>query len=264
MGDNLEFDIGDLVTRKSHNNDTVFIITDIIDDICYLKGINVRLIADSLTEDLTKYDNKDIENETTFLERIKEHEKLDRTDYFYLPGKILHIDGDKEYLERCLKYYEEINIWAMGINETEENIPLKIKSWLEEYKPNIVIITGHDAYYKRKGSKENNNSYKNSSNFIKAVQEARTYERDHDKLIIIAGACQSNYEELIKAGANFASSPKRINIHALDPAIIATKLSLSPSNKEIDLKTILEKTKYGPAGIGGIITKGTMYIGYPR
>ena len=131
MGDNLEFEIGDLVTRKSHNNDTVFIITDIIDDICYLKGMNVRLIADSLIEDLIKYDNKDIENENTFLERIKEHDKLDRTDYFYLPGKILHIDGDKEYLDRGLKYYEEASIWAMGINETEENIPIKIKNWLE-------------------------------------------------------------------------------------------------------------------------------------
>jgi len=260
MGDTLEFNIGDLVTRKSYNNDTIFIITNIIDDTYFLKGINVRLIADSFIEDLNKYNNKDIENETKFLERIKEQEKLDRTDYFYLPGKILHIDGDKEYLDRCIKYYEEANIWAMGINETEENIPEKIETWLEEYKPNIVIITGHDAYYKRKEKA----TYKNSSNFIKAVQEARKFERDHDKLIIIAGACQSNYEELIKAGANFASSPKRINIHALDPAIIATKLSLSPANKEINIKEILEKTKYGPAGIGGIITKGTMYIGYPR
>ena len=262
MGDNLDFDIGDLVTRKSHNNDTVFIITDIIENICYLKGVNVRLIADSIIEDLNKYDNKDIENETPFLERIKEQENLDRTDYFYLPGKILHIDGDNEYLERWLKFYEESNIWAMGINEKEENIPKNIKKWLQEYKPNIVIITGHDAFYKRKG--KNNNSYKNSQNFIQAVKEARQYERDHDKLIIIAGACQSNYEELIKAGANFASSPKRINIHALDPAIIATKISLSPTNENIDLKSILNKTKYGPSGIGGIITKGTMYIGYPR
>lgn len=253
------FETGDLVTRKSHNNDTVFIITDIINDICYLKGINVRLIADSKIDDLNKYDNKDIENETPFLERIKEHEQLDRTDFFYLPGKILHIDGDNEYLERCLKYYEETNIWAMGINEKEENIPNKIKTWLEEYKPNIVIITGHDAYYKQKEK-----TYKNSDNFIQAVKEARQYERDHDKLIIIAGACQSNYEELIKAGANFASSPKRINIHALDPAIIATKISLSPRSEDINLKAILEKTKYGPAGIGGIITKGTMYVGFPR
>ena len=187
------FDIGDIVTRKSHNNDTVFIITDIIDNICYLKGMNVRLIADATIDDLNKYDNKDIENERSFMEKIKEHEELDRTDYFYLPGKILHIDGDNEYLERCLKFYEEANIWAMGINEKEENMPSKIKKWLEEYKPNIVIITGHDAYYKQK-----ENTYKNSNNFIEAVHEARQYERDHDKLIIIAGACQSNYEELIK------------------------------------------------------------------
>lgn len=263
MGDNLEFDIGDLVTRQSHNNDTVFIITDIIDDICYLKGMNVRLIADSFINDLKKCDNNDIENEKNFLERIKIQDNLDRTDYFYLPGKILHIDGDKEYLERCTKYYEDSKIWAMTIYEKEENIPQKIRQWLEEYRPDIIVITGHDAYYK-KGKKNNINSYKNSSNFIKAVQEARLYERNHDKLIIIAGACQSNYEELIKAGANFASSPKRINIHALDPAIIATKISLSLASKDIELKSILENTKYGSAGIGGIITKGTMYIGYPR
>lgn len=83
-------------------------------------------------------------------------------------------------------------------------------------------------------------------------------------MIIIAGGCQSDYEELIKAGANFASSPKRINIHALDPAIIASKLSLSDVTQDIDLKGILEKTKYGSAGIGGVKTRGTMYIGYPR
>lgn len=90
----MKFDIGDLVTRKSHNNDTVFVITDIVDDICYLRGMNVRLIADSFIDDLNKYNDDDVENEGTFLERIKCHEELDRTDYFYLPGKILHIDTE--------------------------------------------------------------------------------------------------------------------------------------------------------------------------
>ena len=127
-----------------------------------------------------------------------------------------------------------------------------------------MVITGHDAYYKRKGSIKELTSYKNTANFIEAVKMARKYEKDQDKLIIIAGACQSNYEELIKAGANFASSPKRINIHALDPAIIATKMSLSDVRKDIDLKNIIENTKYGKNGIGGVITKGTMYTGYPR
>jgi len=101
-------------------------------------------------------------------------------------------------------------------------------------------------------------------NFINAVREARKFEKSHEKLLIIAGACQSNYEELIKAGANFASSPKRINIHALDPAIIAISLAFSDKNNNIDLINILSKTKYGTEGMGGIITKGTMYIGYPR
>lgn len=142
-------------------------------------------------------------------------------------------------------------------------MPYKIRDLLEEYNPSIVVITGHDAYYK-KGSKEDINSYKNSINFVKAVKEARKYEKSHDKLIIIAGACQSDYEELIKAGANFASSPKRINIHALDPAIIASKMSLSPVDEDIDIKQMLEKTKYGKDGMGGVRTKGTMYTGYPR
>ena len=81
--------------------------------------------------------------------------------------------------------------------------------------------------------KKNRGDYQNSLNFIETVKEARKYEKSQDKLIIIAGACQSNYEELIKAGANFASSPKRINIHALDPAILATSLALSDRNKSM-------------------------------
>lgn len=261
----MDFDIGDLVTRKSYNNDLVFIITDIVDDNYYLKGTNIRLCADSPKEDLVKYEELEIDtDEEEFIERSKPKNDLNRNDYFYLPGKILHIDGDKDYLNRCLKYYNDANIWAMGINEVEENVPLYIHDWLEEYRPNIVIITGHDAYYKNDGKKDNVDAYKNSGNFIKAVKEARKYESSHDKLIIIAGACQSDYEDLIKAGANFASSPKRVNIHALDPAIIATRLSLSDIGKDIDLKNILEQTKYGSDGIGGIITKGTMYVGYPR
>ena len=261
----MDFEIGDYVTRNSYDNDIVFVITEIIDSVYYLKGRNVRLCADSPLDDLKKYEKKDTNlEEEEYLKRIKQVKTLDREDYFYLPGKILHIDGDSDYLNRCLKYYEEANIWAIGIVETENNIPSRIYSLLEEYNPNIVVITGHDAYYKRKGNKNDIHAYKNSANFVEAIKQARKYEKSHEKLIIIAGACQSNYEELIKAGANFASSPKRINIHALDPAVIATKMSLSDINSDIDLKSILEYTKYGPSGIGGIKTKGTMYMGYPR
>ena len=87
-----------------------------------------------------------------------------------------------------------------------------------------------------------------ASNFALAIKEARKYEKNQDKLIIVAGACQSNYELLIKSGANFASSPKRINIHALDPAIIASKMSLSPVDIDIDLKEMLEELYFTSTG----------------
>ena len=44
--------VGELVTRKSHNNDIVFKIIEIKDNIYYLKGIDVRLYADSTVDDL--------------------------------------------------------------------------------------------------------------------------------------------------------------------------------------------------------------------
>ena len=260
----MKLNIGDLVTRNSYNNDVIFKITNIDNNNVLLKGVNVRLIADSDISDLKKHNNQITEDEKAFLDGLETSINLDRNDYFYLPGKILHIDSDKDYLNRCLNYYKKLNIWAMGINENEENIATNIIKLLEKYKPNILVITGHDAYYKKKGKPNDLNAYKSSNYFANAIRKAREYENSHEKLIIIAGACASNFEELIKAGANFASSPKRINIHALDPAIIASSMSLSDINKDINLKNILEKTKYGKDGIGGIITKGTMYVGYPR
>ena len=259
----MEYKIGDLVTRKSHNHDMVFMITYIDNnEVCYLKGVNIRLQADSPIEDLRLYDSKeDVEQEEDFLKRASIEYSLNRDDYFYLPGKILHIDADQDYLKRCLDYYHKASLEAVGVVMNEKEVPREINSLLEQYHPSIVVITGHDAYYKNKNIAEH---YKNSSYFVNAVKEARNYEKSHQKLVIIAGACQSNYEELIKAGATFASSPKRVNIHALDPAIIATKISLTCTSESIDLKELLNRTKYGPEGIGGLQTNGMMYVGYPR
>ena len=258
------FKEGDVVTRNSYNNDILFTIVAIKDNIAYLKGIDVRLYADSTLDDLEKasvvYDNDKDRNDA---KRIIDMLNLDRNEFFYLPGKILHIDGDKDYLNRCIDFYKDMHLEAYGVNLDEENFEKEIIPCLKEYKPDILVITGHDSFKKNK-DKNNLSNYQNSSNFVKATMKAREYERNQDKLIIIAGACQSFYEDLIKAGANFASSPKRINIHALDPAIIASTIALSPKNKEIDLIKVLSKTHYGSDGIGGIITNGVMYVGYPR
>ena len=97
------FNIGDYVSRKSYNNDIVFEIIDINNDIAYLKGINIRLEADSNISDLVIVDNKNIVDDSDIDNSILRELNLDRKDYFYLPGKILHIDGDSFYLERCMK-----------------------------------------------------------------------------------------------------------------------------------------------------------------
>lgn len=259
----MEIKKGDFVTRNSYQNDTIFKVVNIKGDICYLKGVDVRLYADSMLDDLVKATIPE-ENEEVISENLIDEDSMMRGDFFYLPGKILHIDGDSEYLERCLKFYRKNKVFAVGKKIHESEIASKIHMLLLEYQPDIVIITGHDAYYKKKGDIHDIRNYKNTENFVKAVKEARRFEKSHEKLVIIAGACQSNYEELIKAGANFASSPKRVNIHALDPAIIASTVAMSERNKEIDLVSLLDKTKYGKDGMGGLICNGLMYVGYPR
>lgn len=258
------FNIGDFVSRNSHDNDMIFEIVDIDGDLVYLRGINVRLVADSDIMDLKLEEKNGVIDDKYLLERMDEKVKLDREEFFYLPGKVLQIDGDSFYLERCLKFYKKFNIMAYGVALDEDKMSDEVVHYLEELNPDILVISGHDAYYKKKGSQGDIQNYKNSLNFVKTVIAARGYEKSHEKLIIIAGACQSDYEELIKAGASFASSPKRINIHALDPAILATSLALSDRNKTVDLIKIIESTKYGKDGMGGVITKGCMYVGYPR
>lgn len=257
------FKVGDLVTRSSYNNDIVFRIVKISDEMAYLKGLNVRLCADSDISDLKLVNNAKVDD-NELINRMSTDIVLDRNEYFYLPGKVLHFDGDTEYLDRCMKFYKKMKIMAYGVNLPESEVSMDIEKYLKELNPDIVVITGHDVYYKKNDSLSNVDNYKNSANFIKSVKAAREYEKSHDKLIIIAGACQSNYEELIKAGANFASSPKRVNLHALDPAIVASSIALSDKSKPIDLLSIIEKTKYKAEGVGGIITNGTMYTGYPR
>lgn len=251
------FNIGDYVTRKSYNNDIIFKIVDIKDNICYLVGVSIRLSADSEMNDLVLCN--DIEDSDLFKPSIDEYRDLNRNEFFYLPGRILHLDGDKDYLDKCMKFYKDNKIRAYGLYMREDEMVNKIDILLDKYNPDILVLTGHDSF-----SRNRDNKYSNTSYFVNAVLEARKFEKSHDKLFIIAGACQSNYEELIKAGANFASSPKRINIHALDPAIVASCISFSNKSEDIDIIKILNKTKYGSSGMGGIITKGSMYVGYPR
>ena len=118
------FKIGDYVTRNSYNNDTVFKIISMENDIYNLKGVDVRLYADSPPDDLQLYNidnpNENIDDE--FVTETNEILNLDRNSFFYLPGKILHIDGDGDYLERCMRFYKKMKVQAYGVVLKEEMV----------------------------------------------------------------------------------------------------------------------------------------------
>ena len=243
------FRVGDYVTRKKYNNDILFRIDKIENNRIILSGVDLRLYAECDKDDLVLSTIRKDKEEYGLVK------KLDNPNYFYLPGVILHIDSDKNYLENCLNYYKKHKLKCYSYIYKESEYPNVIEDLIKKHNPDIVVITGHDAYYKK------DDKYKNSIYFEECVKKAISL---NNNLIIISGACQSDFISLIKAGSSYASSPSHINIHALDPAIIASFIALSDREKEIDLEEILSKTKYGSDGIGGIKTTGVMKIGTPR
>lgn len=96
-------------------------------------------------------------------------------------------------------------------------------------------------------------NYKNSRFFIETIKEAKRYEQDYNtNIVIFAGACQSFFEALISAGANFASSPARILIDILDPLIVAKTIAITDELKYIRIEDIENDLRDGRKGIGGI------------
>ena len=64
-------------------------------------------------------------------------------------GRILHLDGDAKYAEKSAKYYKKLGLHAVVKNIPEFDQPKVIKSLLSKYKPDIVVITGHDKMLKK-------------------------------------------------------------------------------------------------------------------
>ncbi|MBQ3413939.1 MAG: hypothetical protein IJH39_01015 [Clostridia bacterium] len=178
-----------------------------------------------------------------------------------ITGKILHIDGDKKYSEKSYYHYKKIGLNAIVKYIPENKQPEVIYSLLNIYNPDILIITGHDAMIKKGLDYYDIKNYKNTKYFIETIKKARQYEYYFNKsLAIFAGACQSYFEALIAAGANFASSPARILIDFLDPLIVAEKIATTENTQFITIDDFYKELRDGKRGIDGIGAKGTMRI----
>jgi spore coat assembly protein len=285
----MDVKVGDLVERVSHQRDLLFRVTELREEhtekVAILFGEEFRLVADAPIEDLV------IVNQREYKQRAKkEKDKLERTyrlfqqdyrlvrqrneyystggyttdiSYFQIPGKVLHLDGDPLYLRKCLDLYEKIGVPVQGVHCKEAEMPERITELLNQYQPDVLVITGHDSYAKTKGKISDLQAYRNSRYFVQTVREARKVYPSLDHLVIFAGACQSHFEALIRAGANFASSPSRINIHALDPVYVVAKISFTSFMERVNVWDIVRNTITGERGLGGIETKGILRTGLP-
>ncbi|MDF2556792.1 MAG: yabG [Bacillales bacterium] len=277
--------IHDIVGRKSYDCDVFFRVIDVKDNVAILYGEDFRLVADAPVNDLKVIDQdqllkqaeKNVQeiNVSNFLlaqeqEKIKQKKEYELTegfreenDFFHIPGRVVHLDGDRKYLEKCLLLYKKMRVPVVGIHCHEKEMPNQVGKLIDQYRPDILVITGHDAYSKVKGDIHDMAAYRHSKEFVQTVYEARKKEPNLDQLVIFAGACQSHFESLIQAGANFASSPSRVNIHALDPVYIVGKISFTPFMERVHVWDALKSTLTGEKGLGGIETKGVLRIGMP-
>ena len=224
--------IGDIVVRKSYNKDITFKVIDIKEkdgkENIILKGINIRIIADAYIEDLDIAEENsgsqdkilntrvseaikkamvlrtNFRNKTEKIPRVKAKNEL----VFGRPGKVLHVDGDSEYMETCLKVYKQLSIDAVGRAIPEKDQPDVIVDLVKEIKPDIVVLTGHDSVLKDTKDYLNLDNYRNSRYYLESVKNLRNYNSSYDELVIFAGACQSCYEMILDVGAN--NTPLRL------------------------------------------------------
>jgi spore coat assembly protein len=264
------FRIGDCVARKSYGGDINFRISDISvgrngRKVYILRGLLYRIMADSDEFDLQRRDQADVQRELQgrLLQDGIHHVFNTRSSQVKTsfrpkgkPGTILHIDSSPDFLEMCMNYYRDARIKAYGHVLPESEQPGSIRSLLRSTGADVLVVTGHDGLKKGAFSTNSPDGYRNSRYFIRSVQEARKYEPGFDKLCVFAGACQSYFEGIMEAGANFASSPGRILIHALDPAKVGDRVALTDSRVYVTPEKIARLTQSGAKGIGGIRTKG--------
>ncbi len=285
---------GDVVGRRSYNFDVYFKVVELIEDneanrYARLKGVDIRLCATAPIEDLEKIDGSKVneywrqriaENSQTLqrllIRRTHERKKfllrasqedpsqVSDLDSFDVPGSVLHIDGDGEYLDLCLATYRQLNVPVHGYFIPEREQPQKVRELLRLHSPDFLVLTGHDGFIKDLKDFTDITNYHSSGYFVKAVKEARKYEKSRDDLVIFAGACQSHYEAILEAGANFASSPQRVLIHAYDPVFVVERVAFTSIYDPISLRDIIASTITGFDGIGGLETRGKYRLGVPR
>ena len=263
---------GDIVTRRSYGNDLLFTLKSIHSgEQCTLHSLGSRLLASAPASDLAPADGARVQDAAQRFRQtlsgrvahILARRPAPPPFAFAMPGKVLHIDADEDYLRICAQTYTRLAVPNVCISLPEEDQPNQLKSLLHQHLPDILVLTGHDAL-SDKTAPNDISQYKTTEYFAEAVRRARQFCPSRDGLAIIAGACQSHFEMLLAAGANAASAPKRMRIHALDPLLVAEKIAYTPIDTILPAHALIAASITGASGIGGCQTRGMLRYGAPR
>src|SRR5699024_9783692 len=164
----MKFLTGELVTRASYDHDLLFRIKSLTEQYAIIQGVDMRLEADAPTDDLHRMEDQELENREAdqkqkeafsyrFLSEsyqlMEEVHSYDVTDgyekdvtYLHMPAIILHLDGDQIYLRKCIHLYKRLGLQVHGMYLDEKDMPHEVGDLITRIQPDIVVITGHDAY----------------------------------------------------------------------------------------------------------------------
>ncbi|MBO5348401.1 MAG: hypothetical protein J6A89_01075 [Clostridia bacterium] len=137
---------GDIVSRNSYQNDILFYVEKIVKlenrgKIAILKGLTIRIEADAPIDDLQiPAESRIKEHLETMKQKIELPNIIDNRNIIKY-GKILHLDGDRNYSQKTERYYKKRNLNYVVKHVMEFRQPIVIRNLLQRYNPDIVIIT---------------------------------------------------------------------------------------------------------------------------
>ncbi len=259
---------GDIVSLERQGQQLLYKVEDIDDEKVVLKGLfhrtsivrsreDTKLKVVSESDTINFAQNAIKANEAKIKEILKDRNNNLPKNKSFMKPKLLHIDADENYLAICMKFYEVMGIEAYGYVFDEPTQPRRVRELLKKHAPDILVVTGHDV------DRDDNQvyevkDYENSTYYVDTTKQARLYEPSKNGLVIIAGACQSDYERIMGAGANFASSPARIMIDVLDPSYIANSIAYTYFTETVTPEEAVRYTTTKSKGFGGVETNGVL------
>lgn len=66
----------------------------------------------------------------------------------------MYVDGDFNYLCKCLLVYEKIGVFVYGVYCVELEMFEKVGKLIEDVRFDILVLIGYDVYFKGKGNKD--------------------------------------------------------------------------------------------------------------